>query len=35
MIKVLLSQEEVGYIPFVWMSIDPIDPNALGGVQPC
>jgi hypothetical protein len=35
MIQVELSDGDVGYIPFVWLVIDPDDPNALGGLVQC
>jgi actin-like ATPase involved in cell morphogenesis len=35
MIQVELPDDETGYIPFVWLVIDPDDPNSLGGLPPC
>jgi hypothetical protein len=36
MIQVELQQGgETGYIPFVWLVIDPDDPNSLGGLVQC
>jgi hypothetical protein len=35
MIQVELSEGETGYLPFVWLVIDPEDPNALGGLVAC
>ncbi|SDD64711.1 Hsp70 family protein [Glycomyces harbinensis] len=35
MVEVVLSQGEVGYLPFVWLVVDPADVNSLGGVRPC
>jgi hypothetical protein len=35
MIQVELPQGGTGYIPFVWLVIDPDDPNSLGGLVQC
>ncbi|THV30621.1 Hsp70 family protein [Glycomyces paridis] len=35
MVRVRLSEGEFGYVPFVWLVIDPEDVNSLGGVRPC
>jgi hypothetical protein len=35
MVKVALGGGEYGFIPFVWLVIDPADPNSLGGLAEC
>ncbi|PRY58419.1 Hsp70 family protein [Glycomyces artemisiae] len=35
MVRVVLGENEFGYIPFVWLIIDPADVNSLGGLAEC
>ncbi|RRS00667.1 Hsp70 family protein [Glycomyces terrestris] len=35
MVEVDLGGGETGFIPFVWLVIDPADPNSLGGLAEC
>ncbi|MEU6250646.1 Hsp70 family protein [Glycomyces sp. NPDC047010] len=35
MVRVVLGDNEFGYIPFVWLVIDPADVNSLGGLAEC
>jgi hypothetical protein len=35
MVQIGLDNGGVGYIPFVWLIIDPADPDSLGGLDEC
>ncbi|MEU5873237.1 Hsp70 family protein [Glycomyces sp. NPDC047369] len=35
MVRIVLGEDEFGYLPFVWLVIDPADVNSLGGLAEC